>query len=372
MSEVSRNFWVGLFVIAGFSMLAILMVWFGETPSWLGGNEWELNVTNVTNLNGIGEGSPVQLNGVEIGRVKRLEFEDLKHPEIGVRVVTGINNTYSIPIGSTAKVYGATLGIGAGHIEIVVVPGTSSGSIPRENASIPGEMRSIIGEMISKDMVDNVNRAIVNIGDLTEQWAPVGTNMSKLMEPRSVAQTGEPDAAANGITPNLSTAIERIDKLVANLNKVLGDGAVQGDVKIAVRDLRDASGALKDTMLLWKQQSERITGNVNEGISDLREDLDQTFVKTNEVLENLAKGATSLAAVLDRVEQGKGSAGLLATDARLYEAAVLSLQRLADVMLDVKIVTQQIKEDGYIPIRLPPGKLIRTKIPLPAEPTGTK
>ncbi len=207
MSEAKRNFWVGLFVMSGFSMLAILMAWFGETPSWLGGNEWELSITHVTHLSGIGEGSPVQLNGVEIGRVKRLEFEDLKHPEMGVRVVAGIQKMYSIPVGSTARVFGATLGIGTGHIEIIVVPGTSSGSIPRKNATIPGEMRSIIGEMISKDMVDNVNRAIVNIGDLTEQWAPVGTNLSHILEARTVAQTGEPDAAEHGITPNLSTAL---------------------------------------------------------------------------------------------------------------------------------------------------------------------
>jgi len=372
MSEVARNFWVGLFVIAGFTMLAILMAWFGETPSWLGGNEWELNVTHVTNLSGIGEGSPVQLNGVKIGRVKRLEFEDLKHPELGVRVVTGIENTYSIPIGSTARVYGATLGIGSGHIEIIVVPGTSSGSMVRKNASIPGEMRSIIGEMISKDMVDNVNRAFVNIGNLTEQWAPVGTNLSGLLESRTVAQTGDPGAAADGLTPNLSTAIERIDRLVANLNAVLGDDALQGDVKIAVRDLRDASGALKDTMMLWKKQSERITSNVNEGITKLEDDLNQSFDKLNDVLENLSKGATSLAAVLAQVEQGKGTAGLLASDDRLYEAAVLSLQRFADVMLDVKVVTQQIKEDGYIPIRLPPGGLLRTKIPLAADPASTQ
>ncbi len=372
MSEVARNFWVGLFVITGFSMLGILMIWFGETPSWLGGNEWELNVTHVTNLSGIGEGSPVLLNGVEIGRVKRLEFEDFKRPELGVRVVAGIENTYSIPSGSTARIYGATLGIGSGHIEIIVIPGTSSGSIPRKNASLPGEMRSIIGELISKEMVDSVNRAIVNVGNLTEQWAPVGTNLSKLLESRTVAQTGEPGAGENGITPNLSTAIERIDQLVANLNAVLGDDAVQGDVKIAVRDLRDASGALQDTMQLWKIQSERITSNVNKGIEKLETDLNQSFVKLNDVLENLSIGATSLATVLEQVEQGKGTAGLLASDDRLYEAAVLSLQRLADVMLDVKIVTQQIKEDGYIPVRLAPGGLIRTKIPITAEPAGTQ
>ncbi len=159
---------------------------------------------------------------------------------------------------------------------------------------------------------------------------------------------------------------------MANLNAVLGDDAVQGDVKVAVRDLRDASGALKDTMAIWKQQSERITNRVDEGLHELEEDLNQTFVKLNDVLEKLSSGATSLAIVLEQVAQGKGTAGLLARDDRLYEAAVLSLQRLADVLLDVKVVTQKIKEDGYIPIRLPPGGLIRTKISLGDDSGGSQ
>ena len=76
MNETSRNFWVGLFVVLSLGALGVLMVWFGEAPSWLGSGEWTLRIEGVKELRGIGDGSPVTLNGVEIGRVNRLEFED--------------------------------------------------------------------------------------------------------------------------------------------------------------------------------------------------------------------------------------------------------------------------------------------------------
>ena len=95
MKEGSRNLLVGVFVLSSFAVLGVLMTWFGEAPSWLGGSEWELRITDVAELSGVAEGSPVHLNGVEIGRVKRLEFEDPGRPGLGVVVVAGIRKTHT-------------------------------------------------------------------------------------------------------------------------------------------------------------------------------------------------------------------------------------------------------------------------------------
>ena len=86
------------------------------------------------------------MNGVEIGRVTSLEFKDASRPDRGVVIVTGIKNTYYVPTNALARVYGATLGFGSGHIDIVVVPDASSEPLDRDVALIQGEMRSVIGE----------------------------------------------------------------------------------------------------------------------------------------------------------------------------------------------------------------------------------
>jgi len=368
MREVTRNVLVGVFVVLSFAALAVLMVWFGETPSWLRTSEWELRISQVRQLAGIGEGSPVNLNGVEIGRVKRLEFADESRPDHGVDIIAGIKRQYFIPRRATARVYGATLGFGTGYVQIIIEPGEAPVPLPKDGtATIVGEMRSIVGELISKEMISSLERTISNIGDLTEQWTPVGTNLAHLMEQRTVADVSQPDAQQKGITPNLSTAIERIDSLVEHLNTILGDENVQEDVKDVVSDLKDASSEMKQLVELWVTETKAIAGNVNDGVDRTKANLDQSFANLNGVLEQLDKTAQSLAVVLQQVERGEGTAGLLVRDARLYEAAVLTLERASEVLLNLQIITGKIKEDGYVTVGKAPSGLLKKNIPIATQ-----
>lgn len=350
MNERMRNFLVGLFVVASLTVLGVLMVWFGETPSWLPSSEWDLRITGVSELSGIGEGSTINLNGVEIGRVDHLMFKNSERPDQGVVIVARIQRKFSIPRGAFARVYGSTLGFGMGHIDIVVEPGVRAEPLPKKAAEIGGEMRSIIGELINKDLVQSVERMITHIADLAASAEPVAKNLALLIEQRTVVDTSQPGARENGLTPNLSTVIERIDILIAHVNAVLGDENLQDDVKVAVGDLKDASTELRETIALWHSESRRISDNVNAGIDRTEENLERSFVRLNEVLGNLDDAATSMATMMHEVAAGRGTAGLLVGDERLYEAAVLTFDRLSELIATIQRITGKIEEDGYITV----------------------
>lgn len=370
MTEARRNFYVGLFVFTALWALAVLMVWFGETPSWLPSSEWILNIEGVRDLSGIGEGTSVNLNGVEIGRVKRLEFKNPTRPDRGVVIICGVENSYSVPRGAKAKVYGATLGFGTGHVEIVVEEGALLEPLPRTgDAVVFGEMHNIIGELISKDMINELNRTINHIGNLTAAWTPVGDNLAKLMEKRSIAQVSEPGAMAQGITPNVATVVERLDEFVASLNAVLGDEDVQEDVKAAVQDIKQATEQVRETITLWQTESRRIADNVNEGIDRAAENLDESFINLNEVLENLDGASKNVARILDKAARGEGTAGLLAHDERLYEAAVLSLERFAEAMGSLQRILGKIEDDGYITVGKAPHGVLKQRFPVNVQPS---
>lgn len=346
MTENMRNMLVGVFVISALGVLAILMAWFGETPSWMGGSEWTLRITGVDELRGISDGSPVNMNGVEIGRVKTLEFENANRPDRGVVVVTRIKKQYVVPRAAFAKVYGATLGFGTGHVEICMPPGASAEPVDTENAMISGEMHNIIGEIISKELVSSFEQTVMHIGNLADSATPVAQSLSTLLEPRSLEQTDQP----GGVTPNLATVVERFDVFLANINAVLGDKTMQGDLKVAVGALKDATESLKQTIVLWRDESRRISDNVNSGIDRTEENFDQSFVKLNKVLDRLDGAATNLDNILHEVKEGRGTAGLLVHDERLYEAAVISLERFAELIASLQHITGKIEEDGYITI----------------------
>lgn len=348
MKESVRNFLVGLFVVLSFVVLGVLMMWFGEAPSWLGGSEWTLRITGVQELSGVGEGSPVKLNGVAIGRVQSLEFENPSRPDQGVVIVTGIKKIYTVPSNAIAKVYGATLGFGTGHIELIVEPGVGAEPLDQKLATVPGEMRSIIGELISKEMVSSVEETIRNIGDLAESATPVMNSAAALMQQRTTAQVDRRGAAAQGMTANLSTVIERLDKLVANMNAVLGDEDVQEELKTAVTNLKDATGNLRTTVSLWQTESLRLSENLNTAIDGTEENLDETFRKLTAVLDRLDDASSSLAAMLRGMEAGEGTLGLLVRDERLYESAVVTLERFSELVASFQRITAKIEEDGYI------------------------
>ena len=103
MKESMRNLLVGVFVVLSLGALAILMVWFGEAPEWLRTSEWDLSVTGVRELSGVGEGSPVRLNGVDVGRVKRLEFVNPNRPDQGVDIVSGIEEQLIFTNGASRR-----------------------------------------------------------------------------------------------------------------------------------------------------------------------------------------------------------------------------------------------------------------------------
>ena len=233
------------------------------------------------------------------------------------------------------------------------------------DASIPGEMTSILGEMVTNEMVEAVERTITHVGELTREWTPVGTNLAELLEPRTVEQVGQPGAREKGISPNVSTVFERIDQLVKNINTVLGDEALQEDVRAAVGDLKDATEELKATVSLWKTESQRISDNVNEGVDKTEANLDRLFDGLIEVVASLDASAKSLAQITSAISAGDGTAGLFVRDERLYESAVLALERFSESMATLQRYLGKVEEDGYIIVGQAPSGVFRKKFPIP-------
>jgi len=366
MTETGRNIGVGLLVILALTALGTLMVWFGEVPDWISTSEWTLRIAGVRDLNGVGDGTQVYLQGVEVGRIKTIEFRNPNDPGQGVMIVARIKDQYSIPSGALARVYGSSLGIGSGRIDIVLPPGAPTEPLPRDNAVIFGEMRSVLGEIIKKEFVDSLERTVVQIGNLAESAKPVMDDLTHLIERRPISQVSAPGAAERGMVANLSTVVERIDRLVAAVNKVLGDESVQEDVKVAVRGLKGASEELKATVEIWRTESQKLANNVNAGVDHTEANLDDSFRRLNDVLDHLDDAATNLASVTASLTQRTGTAGLVLHDPRLYESAVLAMDRLAATLLDIKALTGKMKDDGYITVGLAPNGFPKKKYPIPA------
>ena len=346
MKEYTRNLLVGTFVISGLACLGILMVWFGETPTWLGGDQWRLTIGPMHGIQGIGEGTPVQLNGVEIGRVSQLEFHNPDRPDRGVDVVCLIEDQYKIPRGSTAKLYGSTFGFGQGRVDVNAVPDAQAEPEPTDGtAMIHGEASSMLNEIVTDEVRESVNRLIDNLGNLAHEATPVARDIHNLLEERPVATV---DAGRK--PANLYTAIERFDRMGRHVNTVLGDANVQQDLKQVPRDLAETSGQLRDLVAQWRAETSRTADNVNDSVDHLEQSMIDTLQEVQSTVDKLDASAQRLTALMDAVRSSEGTIGLLIHDDRLYEAGVLTFDRLADLVGILQRVFGKVEQDGYITV----------------------
>ncbi len=98
MSKATRDFIVGLFVLAGLGTLAYLALQVGGIE---GDGEGGLELSaEFTEIGGLKERSPVVVSGVKIGRVKRIELT----PDLRAVVVLDVDARYQLPTDTSAAI----------------------------------------------------------------------------------------------------------------------------------------------------------------------------------------------------------------------------------------------------------------------------
>jgi phospholipid/cholesterol/gamma-HCH transport system substrate-binding protein len=98
LSKATRDFVVGLFVLAGLGALAYLALQVGGVE---GQGEGGLEVSaEFAEIGGLKVRAPVVISGVKVGRVKRVELT----PELRARVVLDVDARFELPVDTSAAI----------------------------------------------------------------------------------------------------------------------------------------------------------------------------------------------------------------------------------------------------------------------------
>jgi ABC-type transporter Mla subunit MlaD len=353
MKESPRNFAVGLFMILAFSALGMLMVMFGESPEWLGGAEYRLSI-RFTDLDGVAEGTPVLLNGVQVGRVGPLEFNDPRRPDLGVTVIALIKEQYSIPKGATAEVQPPVLGIGRGRIEIMP-PEKQSEPLGHKDATIYGFMGNPFRDIIPGTFITSLEDTVVQIGALSEAAKPLAEDLHKLFMVRTIEEVDQPMPGVEEVTANLYTAVQRLDRLLKNVNDIVGDGTAKSSILTTLENLeamsangREAFAALNKTSQELDSRLDRLTELLEGGITDASKAVDEIRAALLPALDTASQLLTNLNRASVALAEGEGTAALMLNDPRLYEVMVLSIERLTETLDTVRRLFDRFERQGYI------------------------
>jgi len=273
-----REIQVGAFVLLG--VVAFLSVLFLLTdPATFRGRY--IVSTEVENAAGIRRGDPVQMRGVNIGRVHRFELV----PN-GVSIALEIDGRWPIPADSRARLAGADL-LGGRTVEIV--PGESPTAL-RAGDVMPGEAASGI-----MDMADEMGAEARVVLD----------RMRELLD---------------------ATAIESIHGSIGELEELLG--ALTAVTQEQRGELARISSSLG-------RSAERVEGLVErEEIDRSLARADSTLAQLQEAGGNLTRATGSLETILGRIESGEGTLGRLTAEEDLYVGLNETLEEVRTLVRD--------------------------------------
>jgi phospholipid/cholesterol/gamma-HCH transport system substrate-binding protein len=283
--------WVGFFLVVG--IIAIFAALFILTDAAFFRGRYIVSTT-VTNAGGLRRGDPVQMRGVNIGRVQRFRiFKD------NVEIRLELEGEYKVPKDSHVELKSGGL---LGGTIADVVPGDSEDFLHNgdrmEGRVLPG-------------LFDAADRIAVQVERVMGQVEKLMTDATV----RNIAAT----------TDNAQVATRDLRRLIADVSTTVGEQRKQ--LTTLEASLQRSAGGL-----------EKVT--TGPELDRTLKRLDTLGERMDTVTASLNRSATSVETVTDRFAKGQGTAGKLMTDEELYRKlndtvnnmnqATLSLNRLIE------------------------------------------
>lgn len=265
-----REAWVGLFVVV--AVLAVVTALFVLTdPSLLRGRY--VTQARVDQASGIRRGDPVQMRGVNIGRVGGFRIQDQ-----GVLVGLEIEGEYTVPEDSRVELVSTGL---LGGMTVRVLPGSADERAGPEDV-LPGAVAD--GVMAAADEIRVEAEATLS-------------RIQDLLSPATIDAVG--------------ASAEELRVLLNQLSAI----AVEQRQSLAA------------TSASLRRSAEGIEGAASgPELARIVDRLDTLTADASQIARSSTRAAASLEVVLGRLERGEGTLGRLSSDPALYE----SLESAAD------------------------------------------
>ena len=296
--------------------------------------------TAFPNVSGLAEGSPVQLVGVRVGTVSRVEFS----PDLGdrqIRVVLQVNRAHSDRIreGTVALIKSLSYVSQERYVELtpgdperpVLPPGsriepgisglaelTEMGrGIADDVKDITSQLREllialnqgggILPEMIrnpdfGRDSLQGINETVSSIQRISGRIEKGEGLAGQLIMNKEYA--GRQMASLESSLDRLRSLLEKIDSGQGAVGEILAKG---GKGEQLLDNLLSASADLKGTLT-----------RIQEG-SGLAGRLLQDDAAAKSILSNLEKTAAHLESITGKIDRGEGSVGALINNPEVYE-----------------------------------------------------
>ncbi len=291
-----REVRIGIFVLVG-ALATLILLFLLTDPATFRGRY--MVVTEMADAGGVRSGDPVQMRGVNIGRVRSFE---MRPP--GVAVVLEVDGQWDIPADSRVRLAGVGL-LGGRTVEII--PGEAEESLPP-------------GGVLPGSAADGLMELVDTLGD---DAVSIAQSMRALLSDTTVQHLQSSASELDAFLALANAVAEEQRRELLELSSSLSSAAGQVDDALARGDLERALARTDSTLAVFQEAGAQF----------------------EDAGGNLSRATRSLEEILHRMEVGEGTLGQLSTDDELYD----NLNRAAEAIL---LLAEDVRENPSRYIRL--------------------
>lgn len=329
MSPYKKNLLVGLTMLVALLMLGWLMLQFGGALARPFATPRMPIHFRSDRADGLDQGSAVTFRGVRVGAVTNIKrtsderwviinAEVDRDPPLpanldgSIHVVSAIGAGSAINLEMTGLKPEGTLKEGA-ELEAHFV---GLGLIPTEFSEVAIELREAVRQFRQSNLVADLDEAV---------------------------KTGR-------------VQFEKAGKLMESMDNLVSDKQMQQDIRQSMANIRNAS----DTATRVTANLERFSGDLQTLSADAgktlhkaQDTIDKTSTQVDALskqmsarLEQVAKLLESFQSISGKIDEGKGTAGLLVNDPKLYQGLVDTTRELNLAIKDIQRLVEQWEQEG--------------------------
>ncbi|MBK9153175.1 MAG: MCE family protein [Chloracidobacterium sp.] len=343
---------VGIFVLFGLAILAFLIL--NSTGDFNPFEKKFMLRARFAAADGLKEGSEVQLAGVRIGKVDRVELlAPDSEEELKVEAVMAVDSEMNgqpinerIRTDSNAQLIATSLLANDKTINISL--GTAKGSPVAENAVLESRVAISVNQLTrtGNDLLEQINRLAIpaneilnkaNQGDGTlgriindeSLYRNLDTTISEMQATLNKVNRGEGTAGKLVNDPelynSLNRTIEQLEAISADIRagrgtagKFVTDDALYDETRAAIAELRQSAGKISSIADDFKLISADLTAGKGTAGKFLKDE--QLYEDAKSTLARFNSTATRIEQLIADAQAGKGTVGKLITDDTLYNS----------------------------------------------------
>ena len=244
-------------------------------------------------VEGLVVGANVTIRGLNVGKVKIIDFND---DFAKIKVTFSIRDDLTFSNESVAQLYEAGL---IGGKAIAIIPKYDSSNIIKNGDILISEIKPGLTELVNQQ-----------IAPLQDKIEGLLTSADSLFAGISNIMNYETQNNLKMTLEGLASTIENVNLLSSNINDILN--ANEKGLKSTINNLS------------------KVSGNLNKITDSLKQ------MPLSSIVKNFDDTSLQLKRIIERLNSGEGSAGMILKDNKLYDNLVNSSEALEALLSDLK------------------------------------